>query len=817
MAAMKINKSVPRVIGENRGAYIGMFYMVLLSGFLLVFFVLAASNLGANKDAYFRDYVQCDLEFYAASRIVDIDGIEKMFGLKIEESVVKEFPAGGATLRLFTPNEKVNIAAITEGRLPSTGEVALDPQFAKANGYYIGGDKIDGRAENISESNGAGGSVIDIGGKPYTVSGYVCLPNYAYVLQKEGDIVNNPNLFGIGLLNRDDLPDGNLLYSVKFDEPQPNIYEQAKPLKAYLNELGINILALDYAKYNMKTNMPNVEALAITVYSFVLPPILMLLSAALVAVVLGRMVKNQAGVIGTLYALGYRKNEIMRHYMRYPLLLGVAGGVAGGALGTAGFVPMLGVMLTFFPMPIARISFNPLFAALSAVLPAIILCAGTYAALNGILKQPPVSLMRGDYAAGKPGAGAVKPHTGTATPGAGTAKSRTGAATPGHGAVKPHIGAATPGPGSAPLSMLERKLLSGNISFSLRFKIREQLRSVPRLAFMIVGVFAATALLMFGLIAKNTLDNLINQGGGGTLHYNYEYALKVPQSVPPPEGGEAIAGRKFVPEFDPGNRFEIIGVSPGSRAVTLFDIKGDPLPVDGDKTIISKSMAKKYKLSVGDEIRFSDIINDSEHAVKITHVAETNMGDYIFTPLSKFDEILGWEQGAYNAIMSDAPLAIDEKLLYKISEPDNLAEALAEYMLLMNSVIYGIALVAAIIGMIVLYVITGISIDENRGGISLMKVFGYKKAEVGALIVNSSRVVVAFGFTISVPVTFALIGRLLTYVFDLVNITVEPRLNWYFIALGFALIFGAFEASKALSVRKIGKTPLSEALKAQRE
>ena len=746
---MKLNKSVFRVMGENKGPYLGMFYLVLLSSFLFVFFTLAAANLSTNKDAYFRDYVQGDLEFYSAAKIENCADIEQSFGLIMEETLVREYSFAGKTLRLFTPNDKVNITALTEGKLPLKNEIALDPQFAKANGYKIG-------------------SSINIDEKAYSVSGYICLPNYAYILQKEGDLVNNPNLFGIGVLSKEDLTEGNILYSLKFQAPQDNIYEQAKPLKAFLNEKGVTILSWDYAKYNMKTNMPNVEVLAISVYSFVLPPLIMLLSAVLVAVVLGRMIKNQTGVIGTLYALGYRKKEIMRHYLSYPLLLGLSGGALGGILGLVGFKPMLGVMLTFFPMPIKQITFNPLFILLSIILSVLILCFGTYLALNKVLKKSPVSLMRNESKVKKQNA-------------------------------------------------LERKLRLSRLKFNLKFKVREQLRSIPRLTFLLIGVLAATLLLMFGLITKSSLDHLISQEGNETLRYKFEYALKTPQTTPPPLGGEAIAGRKFVPDFDPKSRFEIIGVSPKSQVVNLFDLKGDPLPLAEGKVIISKSMAKKYGLKAFDTISFSDIISDKDQRIQITQVAATNIGDYLFVPLEMFDEMLGWEKGAYNAIMADAPLKIDEELVYKISTPENLTAALADYLVLMNSVIYGIALVAAIIGLIIMYILAGISIDENKGGIALMKVFGYKKNEVNSLIVNGSRVFVILGFFISVPLSYLLIGGLLTTVFGLVNLTIEPRLDWYYILIGFILIYLAFEISKALALRKIGKVSMSEALKGQRE
>ncbi len=747
---MKLNKSVLRVIKENKGQYLGMFYMVLLSSFLFVFFMLAAANLSTNKNAYFSDYAMGDIEFGTRAEIASIADIEKHFDIKLEGALTKDVANESKTIRLFTPNKKVNIPAVLDGRLPLPGEIALDPQFAKANGYKLG-------------------STITIEGKSYTVSGTVCLPNYAYVLKKPGDLVNDFNTFGVAVMNEADLTTGELLYSVKYNTPQKDIYTQAKPLKAYLNQQGTQLLSWNYAKYDMKTNMPDVEVQMITVYSWILPPFLMLLSAALAAAVLGRMVKSQSGVIGTLYATGYRKGELMRHYLSYPLWIGTLGGVLGGVIGMAVFVPFLNLMLTFFPMPIKELIFNPIYILLGTALTTVILCAGVYFVLNKVLSASPVSLMRNEAKTGKP-------------------------------------------------NFLERRLHLSGMSFETRFSVREQLRSLPRFALMLVGVLAATALLMFGLITKSSMDYLISsEGTKATLNYSYEYALHVPQNTTPPKGGEPIAGRKFVPDFNAEQRFEIIGSVPGGSVVSLFDKSGKPIQLDNNKAVITKTMAAKYRLNPGDTIRFADIISDRELSLTITDVADASLGDYIFVSLEHFDALLGWEKGAYNAIMSHSLIDVDPALVYKLTTPESLTDSLADYMLLMNTVLYGIAIVAAIIAMIIIYILAAVSIDEQKGGIALMKVFGYKKSEVGTLMTNSSRWLVLAGFAIGVPISYYSISTALTFIFGLLNLTIEVRLDWYFVLLGLVLIVGAFELSKKLCLRKIAGVPMSEALKAQKE
>lgn len=162
---MKLNKSILRVMKENWRQYIGMLYLIILSVFLFVSLTLTAQNLRYNKDLYVKNNVQEDLAFHTVNRVEDISKIEYKYDLKMQETLVKEYKYDEKTVRLFTPNEKVNITAVLEGTMPKVGEIALDPQFAKANNLTIGDEY------NIDNSS-------------YRISGYIGMPNYAYILEK---------------------------------------------------------------------------------------------------------------------------------------------------------------------------------------------------------------------------------------------------------------------------------------------------------------------------------------------------------------------------------------------------------------------------------------------------------------------------------------------------------------------------------------------------------------------------------------------------------------------------------------------------------
>ncbi|MGX8125420.1 FtsX-like permease family protein [Clostridioides difficile] len=744
---MKLNKSILRVMKENRGQYIGMLYMLILSVFLFVALTITAQNLKYNKDMYVKNNVQEDLEFYTSNKIDNIREIEDKFDLKFQETLVKEYKYGDKTLRLFTPNKKVNITAVLEGAMPRVGEIALDPQFAKSNKLNIGDE-------------------YHIGNSSYRISGYIGIPNYAYILEKDGDVINNPKNFGIGILNKEDMVSGDYLYSVKYNKNR-EIYTQSKNLKNYLNTNEVNIIDWTYAKNNMKISMLDIEVTAISVYSVILPTVILLITVVLISIVLGRMMKNEMANIGTLYALGYRKKEIMIHYMNYPIILSSISGVIGGIIGIIVQKYLFDLFLTFFPIPIEKISYSPIYFILGIVLCMVFSIIGSYLSINKVLKLSPVLLMKNENKRQK-------------------------------------------------VNIIERKLTLNNLKFKNKFAIREQLRSISRLAFLVIGVSIATVFLMYGFIAKCSMDYMINQERNDVISYKYEYILKQLSTDKPPIGGEGVSGVKFVLDSEMNNDFELIGGNKNSQMISLKDKKGNEISIDDNKFIITSIMAKKYNLSIGDKLSFINIVDDKEYSIKITDIAQTNSGDYVFTSLNSFNQMMGLEKGSYNAIMSKTPIEINKDMVYMTDTPNNITNMLEDYMQLMSAFIYGIAFVAFIIGVIIIYVVASISIDENKNHIALMKVFGYKKKEINSMMLNGSRIYVVLGYIIGVPIGYSII-KVIFKIFESLDIALEARLNLSYVIIGFVIIILTFEVSKFMCARKIDKISLSEALKTQKE
>lgn len=86
----------------------------------------------------------------------------------------------------FDISSEVKKPDIPEGKLPGTGEVAIDFNFSQTNKLKVG-DSIEIRKEN------------------FKISGIAHLPDYVYNIKNEQDILPDPNRFGFGIMTHSDL------------------------------------------------------------------------------------------------------------------------------------------------------------------------------------------------------------------------------------------------------------------------------------------------------------------------------------------------------------------------------------------------------------------------------------------------------------------------------------------------------------------------------------------------------------------------------------------------------------------------------------
>lgn len=746
---MALFQKAKRTMLQNKAQYLGALLMIIISCMLFVTMNMVSINLDHTFKAFSERNVLGDAEFYVES-VLNADEIQNKFDAKIEKSGVLDYELSpGQTLRIFSQNELVNLPAVIDGQPLKGSDILIDELFANANGISIGDSLV-------------------IAGKSYKVAGYMVLPNYIYIIKSKAEMINDPKTFGIAVLGKDDfsnVPGGQSFYSIKFNN-ENNIRTQEAAVKNYLKEQGVRIQSWESTDHNSKVTMVDVEVQTLSTMSKFVPTLILILTCVLTGVLMRRMISRESVIIGTLYAQGYKKSELWKHYLTYPLSIAGIGGILGTFIGVLLIKPMFDFLLTVFTMPVESMNYDFKFIVISIIAPALILCINTFFVVNKVLSHPPAVLMKGGKTNDKS-------------------------------------------------NFIEGSLKLDRFRFDTKFKIREQVRSLSRTAFLLLGIVVATMFLLYGLTMKSSLDYLLTEGFSSLYNLKYEYVYHNQRTGTPPEGTEPFGAMYVTLAADEDISFILTGVLPDSNRVFLKDISGKQLRPD--KMIMTVPLANKMGVKAGDTIKVFSDEDLKEYNLTIDAVANTYAGEFIFMPLEQLNKMQGLPNDSYIGIWSDQSMDFPKGEIKSMKSMDAIVAGFNSLIDQVGIMIYGLTILAFVLGLIIIFIVTGLVVEENKNSISLMKIFGYRKREINRLILNSNTATVVAGYILGIPVLFMSVRALMQRLTASMQLIIPVKMNGLYIALGFVVVMATFELAKMASRKKINAISMSEALKSGNE
>lgn len=734
---------------ESKSQYLGSMVLILLSCLSFTMFNMLSDNMGRLFTNFAADYAQEDADFMTDQPIKDMASLENRFQLSMEEGKIMDYAVSENTvLRVFSENSKVNLPAVIDGSPLKEQQVLLDPAYAKAN--------------HINQ-----GDTVTILGTDFFVAGTMSLPNYIYPLKSDSDLMSDPKTFGLAVITKadfDELGQGNIYYQIRFHDRE-YLEEQIAAFKKAVFDSGIHIIKWENTSVNPRVTYVTTKMKGINKVSTAMPVAMLILTCILTGIVMWRVVKREAAIIGTLYALGYRKKEIRSHYLRYPAIIALAGSVAGTIFGALLLQPMLSFMVSFFNMPVDRINFGIQYIIISILLPVLVLSAAGYLVVQKALKSSPLQLMRG-------------------------------------GNTNEKVG------------FIERRIKLDRFKFPTKFKIREQLRSIARSSFLLLGIIMATMLLMMGFAVKSSLDSLMKDGFEKAYQYNYSYLFHTMQTEEP-AGGETFSELPFALSSNEDVSITVYGVHPDSEYINYLDLSGRK--IIPDQIIITRTLAEKINVKEGDKITVTDKLNSQQYVLVINKIADSYVGNYLYMPLDQLNSLVGYPADSYMGVWSNERLDIPAGDLLTTVTKDEIKNTFRTILTPLQSVVGVTAFLSFLIGLVVIYVVISLIIEENKENISLMKILGYRKKEVYSMILNSSSLTVIAGYILGVPLLLMSLKALYQSLTAEMSFSMPVSINIAFLVIGFAVIYITYEISKSLSKRKVNRISMNAVLKSRLE
>ena len=479
-----LTRRLPRELRRNIGKYLGIFLLMCGSIALTSGFLLAAHSIGClidnMRDEYAIEDGRVTTSFEATNAQIkaagdaakDVGGVTLYKNFSIDATIKKASGDDGTkrTLRTYIHRTEIDLASYCEGPEPQTDdEVAVDRVFATNNKLTVG-DKIE------------------LEGRAYTICGIMTLPDSQTLFLNNSDFTINTVTYGVaevtdaGFAALEDAG-GAPAYTYSFAFKNRNLSvadrtDAEKDMVDALTDADARVDDLIDADSNQGIGYARDDVDGDSVMWTTLLDIIIVIMAFVFVVLTDATIEEESAVIGTLLASGYRKREIVLHYLALPAIVGILASLLGTALGVSVFTePMRNLYYGSYSLPPFRVFWSWEIFVKCAVVPAAALILITLVGLLRKMGKTPLQFLRHE-ASGKSGT-------------------------------------------KRGLRLPER------MGFVARFRLRVFLRNLGNFATLFVGIAFASLLLLFGLAILPTMthyaDNLET-----SLVAEHQYTLKAP-------------------------------------------------------------------------------------------------------------------------------------------------------------------------------------------------------------------------------------------------------------------------------------------------
>lgn len=655
----------------------------------LTFIVVFASSFFISQESVEKLYNKQiingkveDGEFEAIYALSDEAKDEiKDFGVKLYENYYfEEEVATGKVLRIFKNRKDINEAQIFEGDLPKKDdEINISANYARNN-------KI-----NIDDE-------ITIQNKKFKVSSLASFPDYSSALRNRNDLTMDTGHFGIATISEeafDGMKDAKVkyLYSYHTDEAlnKKDAREKLKDIVKIVNKDNLVVDAvtrfdnkcITYIADDMSGDVPTMS---------IVTALLFIAIAFISSAEVKSIIEEEAPIIGTLLASGYKKRELLLNYMAMPLFIVIIASIAGNAISYLRVYKIYAnVYYQSYDLPVFEPYITLRSFLITSIMPLVLYLVINYIIIAKSLKMRPVDFLRKNFK---------------------KAKTR---------------------------SRFKLK----NMNFINKFKLRVIFANKFSYVSLLFGVFIANLLLIFGVSAKPIFtkyaDDMQNQ-----MKYAHTYIVK--SDMDDLDASKiSLVSVELVDKDD--EKIQIYGIDTDTKYDEI-----DLNSLDNDEAVISLGLSKRFNYEIGDKIKIREPYNTEEKYLVVKDIDKTNNYFQIFTKREILNKIIGKECDYYNAYLSDKELKITKENLLTHIDRKEMSRFMRHFLDSFSAVFIMIQLVAVVFFFILILMVTELIIDKAKLNMTYLKVFGYKDKEVAKFYVNTSFAMLIIFQIILIPI-----------------------------------------------------------------
>lgn len=794
MVAMgPLARRIPRQLRNNLGKYLGIFALIAFAVAFVSGFLTATSSLTLMADQMTDRYrledgrlvVSHELsarqveaaergEFPWFDRVAlafsgdkaDLTGYEpltlyELFSREATMTVPDDAiqATSPITLRVFKNREDIDLASLHEGRLPQAAdEVAIDPTFARNHGIAVG-------------------ATINVAGRALKVTGIATLPDYTTSLRKNTDFIMDALTFCVGVMTPEgydtlsDCPQ-TCTYGFVFDDQGMSRAQRTTAegkLARALALAGADVTDLTDVDSNQGVNYATDDFAGDSTMFRVAFYLIMAIMAFIFVVVTSATIEAESPVIGTLLASGYGKGELVFHYLTLPTLVAIVAVIVGNLAQPIFLNWTLRQYYNSYSLPPFEYHQDWGVLVQTSVVPVAMLVAITCLGLARRLSHTPLAFLRHETSGARRGGGVHLPE---------------------------------------------------GLPFLARLRLRVLLSNVGSVVIIFLGIFFSGAILVFGTGMLPVIDNYAVKLAD-SLPAQHVYALRSQVDLPDQDAGVANqAERVELQSLEAPKKWDS-----GPMGITVYGMDEDSIhwpqvaselaAAQDGSVVIGAGLAQKCALATGDTLTLHNPFRDEDYALTVAGVTDDDTDTNAYLPRPALNDLVGNDRDDFNGWVSDADLHFCADDIATDLTPADMARIAGQMRSSMGNIMQSLVFAAAVIFVIVIYLLSKTVMERSSHAMSQLKVFGYRNGELSRVYVRAITVSVVVALLVSVPLLQAFCAVLFDVALLDYDIALRLVIPWTVFARYLATGLACYAAVALLNRRHLGHVPLALALKAQ--
>lgn len=774
-----LNKRVIRKLKESKLQYIAIMVVMMVGLLVYVSFNMGIYNFENSVLTYYEKNNLADLSAEVVKIPMNsIDDLKKIDGIKSVEGRIKiDVP-----LKVEDPNEKV------------TARIISVPEEQQINKLYLINGQLgltDYKEAYVIEHfvQGRGittGDIVrpQINGKIYDleITAEVGSPEFVYLMKDSQSMLPDLKSFGVIYVSekfaKEALGLGNAYNEVLIDAKEGYNLEKIKTkVEETLDKYGVKSVRLreDQLSYRIVEE----EIKGGKQSSSVVPLLFLFVAGIILSVMINRLVKGDRMTIGVLKSMGYTNMQVLIHYSKFAVFIGLFGSILGVLLGIFVSKYFTQIYLLFYKVHYVTIEYY-IGYLIGGILLSIIFSIGSgIIGAKGTLKIVPAESMRKEP------------------------------------------------PKKGKRIIFEGTKIWKKLNFTQKMVWRNLLRDKKRVIFVGFGVSITLLVVVVPLYLFSTMPQLFEYQFGNLqmMDYNIEFSrptsTKSVKVIKDQLDYDVIEGKLEYPfEIESKWRSQIvslIGLENNTQMYDFEDRNSRPMIPEKNFVYVSEGLAKVLDINVSDWIKINNYIPGKDDIyVKVTGINKQNLGTNVYMDIDLMRERLV-EKDSINGVFLNSKDDVKGKLekiryISGINSVEDMSSSFEEFMQITAASISSLLFFGFILGFAIMYNTTVMTINSRLLEFSSLRILGMSKGEIIGVILKENLMITIIGIIIGIPLS-SMASQGITDAFSTDLYTFSGSIQFSTFIYGICITLTFIGIAQLAAYHRIRKLNFIEALK----